>query len=183
MDDDPSSSNLSAADELRRLVSKAGLSQRAAARELGVDERTMRYWCAGNPPPPKMALRALDRRVAHRINVLRTIANNKQQIEMFESGQMTTGYGPNLGTPSAAATEARRLRQKNEELESLLRSEDAFQRYQEAIFAINRQLIPNGNGVLSEESLAELTAAKAEHEAARLEMDRIADEIRAGKRP
>jgi transcriptional regulator with XRE-family HTH domain len=182
MEDDPSSSNPNAAAELRQLISEAGLSQRAAARELGIDERTMRYWCAGNPPPPAMALRALNRRVAHRLTVLRTIEQNKQQIEMFESGRMTIGYGPELGTPSAAAAEAYRLRQQNEELESLLRSEDAFQRYQEAIFAVRHQFLPHGNGQPSEDSLAELEAAKAEHEAARREMDRIVAEIHAGKR-
>lgn len=182
MNEDSSSVDSGAAGELRELISKAGLSQRAAARELGVDERTMRYWCAGNPPPPPMAVRALNRRVAHRLNVLRTIANNREQIALFESGKMTVGFGPNLGTPESAAGEASRLRHQNEELEALLRSEEAFQRYQEAIFAVREQMLPRGTGILSEDSLAELEAAKAAHEVARREMDRIAQDIRTGRR-
>ena len=130
-----------------------------------------------------MAARALDPRIAHRFNVLRTITQNKRQIEMFESGQMTVGLGPELGTPSNAAAEVLRLRRQNEELLSILRAEVTFQRYQEAIFALNQQFLPRGNGVLSEDSLAELQVAKSEHEAAKREMDRIADEIRSGKRP
>ena len=48
------------AQQLRNLLLRANLSQRAAARELGVDERTMRYWCAGEHDPPNMAILALD---------------------------------------------------------------------------------------------------------------------------
>jgi hypothetical protein len=33
-------------DKLRALLAEAGLSQRAAARELEIDDRTMRHWCA-----------------------------------------------------------------------------------------------------------------------------------------
>lgn len=45
-------------EELRRLLKALDLSQRAAAKELGVSERTMRYWCAGEEFPP-MVLMAL----------------------------------------------------------------------------------------------------------------------------
>jgi len=48
------------ADRIRELLRRAGLSQRAAARELGIDERSMRHWCAGDYAPPKMALLALE---------------------------------------------------------------------------------------------------------------------------
>ncbi len=41
----------------------ADLSQRAAARELEVDEREMRYWCAGKERPPRMVMLALERLV------------------------------------------------------------------------------------------------------------------------
>lgn len=51
------------AQRLRDLLLKAGLSQRGAARELEVDERTMRYWCAGDGKPPRMAILALERLV------------------------------------------------------------------------------------------------------------------------
>jgi DNA-binding transcriptional regulator YiaG len=50
-----------AAQLLRDLLLRANLSQRAAARELGVDERTMRYWAAGQTTPPRMAFLALER--------------------------------------------------------------------------------------------------------------------------
>lgn len=49
------------AQRLRDLLLRANLSQRAAARELGVDERTMRYWAAGQTIPPRMAFLALER--------------------------------------------------------------------------------------------------------------------------
>jgi transcriptional regulator with XRE-family HTH domain len=45
---------------VRDLLARAGLSQRQGARELGVDERTMRYWCAGDHDPPRMAILALE---------------------------------------------------------------------------------------------------------------------------
>lgn len=49
----------SVATVMKDLLRRANLSQRAGARELGVDERTMRYWCAGEHEPPTMALLAL----------------------------------------------------------------------------------------------------------------------------
>ncbi len=49
------------AQHLRDLLLRANLSQRAAARELGVDERTLRYWAAGQTIPPRMAFLALER--------------------------------------------------------------------------------------------------------------------------
>ena len=74
------------ADRLRDLLARAGLSQRAAARELGVDERTMRYWCSGDHTPPRMAFHALNPRIAHIEYLKRTILLNERQIEMLESG-------------------------------------------------------------------------------------------------
>jgi len=47
--------------QVRDLLTRAGLSQDQGARELGVDERTMRYWCAGEHEPPRMAILALER--------------------------------------------------------------------------------------------------------------------------
>lgn len=51
------------ADRLRDMLRELHLSQRGAARMLGVNERTMRYWCAGDGPIPPMlwlALRAIE---------------------------------------------------------------------------------------------------------------------------
>ena len=48
---------------IRDLLQRAGLSQREAARKLGLHERTVRYWCEENGKirPPKMAIVALER--------------------------------------------------------------------------------------------------------------------------
>jgi hypothetical protein len=72
--------------------------------------------------------------------------------------------------------------QRDEENLAIERSEKAHQREQNAIFAVMHQMIPNGNGVLTQASLDELGAAQAEFKAARAEMDRIVDEIRSGRR-
>jgi DNA-binding transcriptional regulator YiaG len=48
---------------IRDLLERAGLSQREAARKLGLHERTVRYWCKENGKirPPQMAILALER--------------------------------------------------------------------------------------------------------------------------
>ena len=46
-------------DQLRDLLTRAGLSQRGAARELGIDERTMRRYVAGDLPVPRVVELAL----------------------------------------------------------------------------------------------------------------------------
>jgi transcriptional regulator with XRE-family HTH domain len=172
-----------AVERLRFLIAQGKLSQRAAARELGVDERTMRYWCSGDYSPPPMAFRALDPAVRHRENLRRTIRDNEQQIEMLESGQMTLGRGPRLGTPATAATEAARLRRQNEELRSILRQEKAFERRQRAFFAVHQQFLPHGDGRPSDESIAEFEAAEKEWRDSQVETERIVEEVRAGLRP
>lgn len=48
------------ADRVRELIAAAGLSQRAAARELQVSERAMRYWCSGDQAVPRAILLALE---------------------------------------------------------------------------------------------------------------------------
>lgn len=47
-------------DYVRELLTKAGISQREAARRLGVTDRTMRHWCAGTAPIPYTAQYALE---------------------------------------------------------------------------------------------------------------------------
>lgn len=51
------------ADRIRAKLTALGLSQRGAARLLGIDERTMRRYCAGDPVPRViwLALEALAR--------------------------------------------------------------------------------------------------------------------------
>jgi hypothetical protein len=46
-------------DEFRMLMQTLGWSQRKTASELEVDDRTLRYWAAGNPPAPLHAIFAL----------------------------------------------------------------------------------------------------------------------------
>lgn len=43
--------DLSPADRIRYQLMLCGLSQRSGARELGIDDRTMRHYCAGRPVP------------------------------------------------------------------------------------------------------------------------------------
>ena len=178
----PANDQATDVDQLRQAIKQAGLSQRAAARELGVDDRTMRYWCAGQSTPPPMALRALDPWVRHHEVLKQTMRSNQELIERLESGMMTVNRGPQLGTAETAAAEAQRLRRKNEELHALVRLEEAFQRRQSAWLAVHGQMTPVGDGVPTDESMAQLDAAKAEFCAAQQEFDRITDEIRAGRR-
>lgn len=49
------------ADRIAELINAAGLSQRGAARELGINERTMRRYCAGDSPVPRVVFLALER--------------------------------------------------------------------------------------------------------------------------
>jgi hypothetical protein len=51
------------ADTQPAVLPRANSSQRAGARELGVDERTIRSWCAGQTTPPRMAFLAFQRLV------------------------------------------------------------------------------------------------------------------------
>jgi plasmid maintenance system antidote protein VapI len=48
------------ADRLREFLEKAELSQRGAARAIEIDERTMRRYCAGELPVPKVVWLALE---------------------------------------------------------------------------------------------------------------------------
>lgn len=48
------------ATRLRATLIALGLSQRGAARLLGLDERTVRRWCAGDSPVPTVVWLALD---------------------------------------------------------------------------------------------------------------------------
>ncbi len=46
-------------ETLLTLIAQGGYTQRGAARELGINERTMRYYCAGTQPVPRAILLAL----------------------------------------------------------------------------------------------------------------------------
>ena len=171
------------ADRLRALLKRAGLSQRAAATLLNVEERTMRQWCAGQGKPPTSVFRALNPRLTHTENLRRMIESNEKTIAALQDGRITgLGYGRGPSDPQSVAVEIDRLRKRNEEHRALVRLEEAFQRKQEAYFGLNGQWLPNGIGLPTDESISEVDAATEEFRAAQAEVDRITREIRAGKR-
>lgn len=171
------------ADRLRALLKLGRLSQRAAARLLNVDERTMRQWCAGQGTPPAWVFRALSPRLTHAEYLRRTIKENEETIEALQDGRITgLGYGPGPSDPQSVSVEIERLRKQNEEHRAIVRLEEAVDRKQEAFGRLNRQWLPHGTGLPTDESISEFDAAEEEFRAARAEVDRIAQEIRAGRR-
>jgi hypothetical protein len=167
-------------EQLRERIASQGLSQRTAARELGIGDRLMRHYCAGDPPPPPMVRRALDPAVRHYEFTKQSIADKLQAIQMLESGEMTVGAGPGPGTREQSLAEAQRLRRQVEELQALLRQEEAFRRRQRAVFMVMAQFHETGRP--SAEHIAEVEAAEAEWRAAQQEVQRLVHEIRDGRR-
>ena len=125
---------------------------------------------------------ALNPRIAYLDHLHDTILLNEQQIEMLESGRMTVGSGAELGRPRDAAVEVHRLHQTNGELRVLIAQDVAWDRRQEAIFAMSRQFYPHGNGQPTMESISDFDAADAEWQATQREANRIVMEIRSGLR-
>jgi len=204
-----------AADVIRALIERANLSQRQAARELDVEERTVRHWCNGTRDVPRFAVLALERLATYdkeiRDDVLLSrwhhhMMRNDQQIEFLESDNVGLGYGPELGSKRGARMEAVLLRQKNnaytrmirlrvrkllgeapptsaeQEADVMDRLEDAWQERQAAFFAMKKQFLPHGNGVVSLDSISDFDARDAEWKTIKAEVDLIVEEIREGKR-
>jgi DNA-binding transcriptional regulator YdaS (Cro superfamily) len=48
------------AQKIREVLERVGMSQRAAARFLGVKERAMRYYCTGKVEVPKVVVLAVE---------------------------------------------------------------------------------------------------------------------------
>jgi hypothetical protein len=48
-------------DRIRALLAQLDMSQRGAARELGINERTMRDYCAAGSDVPRVVFLALER--------------------------------------------------------------------------------------------------------------------------
>jgi DNA-binding transcriptional regulator YiaG len=71
--------------QIRALLARAGLSQRAAARELEVDEREMRYWCSGQAQPPRAAVLALER-----------IIDSQRQVKEREFQKIASELSPKI---------------------------------------------------------------------------------------
>ena len=102
------------------------------------------------------------------------IRENERRIAKLESVKS--------GDMSAAKQEAVRLRLANDELRSLVRQDEAWERRQKAFIAVHAQFLPHGNGQPTMENLDEFDAADAEWKAAKAEADRIVQEIREGRR-
>lgn len=168
---------------IRTLLKEARLSQRAAAKYLNVDDRTMRGWCsdAGNPPAP--VLRALDPHLAYTEGLSQMIAANERTIKAIQEGRISgLGEGSEPETRMDLMAELERLQMRNEEHRAMLRMDQAFHRRQEAMLKLNEQWLPRGSGVPTKDSLDEFDEAEEEFRSAKEECDRIAKEIRAGKR-
>jgi hypothetical protein len=80
-----SSHSKTIADQIRDELAEVGLSQRAAARALGVDEREMRRYCTDTSLAPPYVLLALRQ--------LTQVARNDQVIRMLDEGTMSTSDG------------------------------------------------------------------------------------------
>ncbi len=143
----------------------------------------MRQWCAGQGTPPVSVFRALNPRLTQTENLRRMIELNEKSIEALQNGRITgLGYGRGPSDPKSVTMEIDCLRKQNEGHHAVARLEEAFQRKQEAYFRLNGQWLPHGNGLPTDESISEMDAADEEFRAAQAEVDRITQEIRAGKR-
>jgi hypothetical protein len=85
-DTSPLVNPLSHADIIRHHLAEAGLSQRAAAQELGIDDRTMRRYCSGDLLVPPLVILALMQLAQRRRNVV--------IIAMLEEGKLKPSDGP-----------------------------------------------------------------------------------------
>jgi hypothetical protein len=84
---------------VREHLEALGLSQREAARQLGIDERSMRYYCAGKLPVPPVVFLALRQ--------VEQIRRNDQCLTLLTDGTTSTSDGE---------LTAERLREANQKL-------------------------------------------------------------------
>jgi hypothetical protein len=110
MSSHPAHTSPTDADYIRQQLSIAGLSQRGAARELGIDERTMRHYCSGNQPVPPVVSLALRHLAAIRLN--------DQCLHMIDDGKMTARDG--IATVDRLVEANARLRAANKMLMRML---------------------------------------------------------------
>jgi hypothetical protein len=83
-------------DQLRRL----GLSQREAGRRLGIDDRAMRYYCAGKAPVPPVVFLALRQ--------LEQISVNEKVLALLADETLRTSDGEQTAERLTKANAARR---------------------------------------------------------------------------
>jgi hypothetical protein len=177
--DDSSTNDSTPTDRLRALLQRAELSQRGAARLLGIDERTVRMWCAGQGVPPAYVYRALDPRLTYQEYLREKIESNERHIELLESGrhsEIPRDYRP--VDANATKQEIDHLRKRNEAYRSILRLGDSFHARQDAHDLIFQQWLTPGSFGLTLESIQAFDAAEQEFQSAKSAADRITDEIK-----
>jgi hypothetical protein len=114
---------------------------------------------------------------------MRMIESNERTISAITEGRIS-GLGDSrvLENKGNLMAELEKLLKLNEEYRALLRLDQAFHRRQEAMLGMNKQWLPRGSGLPTKDSLDEFDAADEEFRAAQAESDRVAKDIRAGKR-
>lgn len=170
------------ADELRALLERADLSQRGAAKLLGIDERTMRMWCAGQGVAPEYVYRALDPRLTFIEHLREKIEANERLIETMENGRLheiPRDYRPS--TPEKVQGEIEYLRKRNDTYRSVLRLDETFHRMQEAHAVVIQQWLTPGSFDLTHGDLQAFDAADQEFQTAKVEMDRVVQQIRKAR--
>jgi hypothetical protein len=176
--DESLSSDSTPSDKLRFLLKRAELSQRGAARLLGIDERTMRMWCAGQGTPPASVFRALDPQLTYSEHLRQRIEMNEQHIEVLKSGrlhELPRDYRP--VDAEATRQEIEHLSKRNEAYSSILQLHDCFHKMQEAHGVVIKEWLTPGFGA-SAESLRAFDVANQQFVAAKENVDRITEIIR-----
>jgi hypothetical protein len=176
--DGPPSDFSTPTDKLRALLERAELSQRGAARLLGVDERTMRMWCAGQGVPPESVYRALDPQLTYSEHLRQRIELNERQIEVLESGrhhELPRAYRP--VDAESTKQEVEHLSNRNEAFRSILDLRDCFHRMQDAHAEVVKAWLTPGFGPTAA-TLQAFDAANREFEAAKATVDRVTERIR-----
>lgn len=177
--EDSSINDSTPADMLRALLERAELSQRGAARLLGVDERTMRMWCAGQGVAPTSVYRALDPRLTFSEHLRERIEQNERLIDSMENGRLheiPRDYRPS--DEKSTEREIHYLRKRNETYRSVLRLDETFHRMQDAHTVVIQQWLTPGSFGLTLADLQAFDSAEQEFQAAKMEMGRIVEQIR-----
>jgi len=86
---------------VRQQLERAGLSQRAAARELGLDERTMRRYCSGELAVPMVVTMAL--------RWLGYVRKNDRVIDLIDNKGARLAYVGTDGDVDVTELEKQRL--------------------------------------------------------------------------
>lgn len=177
--DNSSTNDSTHADVLRTLLERAELSQRGAARLLGIDERTLRMWCAGQGIPPAYVFRALDPRLTYSEHLRERIEANEQLIEVLESGrhhELPRAYRP--GNADNSKKEVEHLRGRNKAYLSVLRLNETFHEMQDAHAEIFQQWLTPGSFGLTPESIHAFDAAHRNFQSAKTAFDQVTVGIR-----